>query len=607
MLNEKMLLENLKDNFNYLKEYTNTSIKESLPCYRKDTLILKGKDNDFILYDEENCYYNTDAVFDLNKDYALVINGNGHMLYSNTIEGDINIYYYTDEDNNIGFAIALNVIMNSDGSITPNEGKVAIQANKPYSFQIYETDIKYLDNELLQDDVYIRNSLNINNNFIYGNDPDGNGATFNKNVILCVNPTDPYHLVNKTYVDNNLPCRYINKKYITSITNATANRNLFNIEGTSYGNVGIGGAITIDETKDYSLYSYGFNGKEIPLTKFYNNDNILSLRCYFYGGELTITPRDDYTWFYYSKIIDEKITLDYDLTIYEYEQLSKLSPIFLDDNLTASNSISVGRTIADGNIGDFSFACGKRVIASGSQSQAMGQGVKATAFGSHAEGGFTIAEGMYSHAEGNQTTASGSYGSHSEGEYTKATGESSHAEGKYVKANGKASHAEGSNTKADGEASHAEGGDTEATGSCSHAEGGGSKALNVYSHAEGRSTIANSAYSHVEGFSTIASGAYQHVQGKYNIEDNLNKYAHIIGNGTSDTARTNAHTVDWQGNAWYSGNVSIDGTPTEDKDLTTKKYVDNTITEQITSSQATDEEVDTMLQAVLGGDYSNEQ
>lgn len=107
------------------------------------------------------------------------------------------------------------------------------------------------------------------------------------------------------------------------------------------------------------------------------------------------------------------------------------------------------------------------------------------------------------------------------------------------------------------------------------------------------------------GENTLALYDHQCVIGKNNSTNN--DYAYIIGNGISDSDRSNAHTVDWQGNAWYSGNVSIDGTPTEDKDLTTKKYVDDTITEQITSSQATDEEVDIMLQTVLGGDYSNEQ
>ena len=34
-------------------------------------------------------------------------------------------------------------------------------------------------------------------------------------------------------------------------------------------------------------------------------------------------------------------------------------------------------------------------------------------------------------------------------------------------------------------------------------------------------------------------------------------------------------TEDKNGNAWFQGNVSIDGTPTNDNDLITKKYVDN--------------------------------
>ena len=30
---------------------------------------------------------------------------------------------------------------------------------------------------------------------------------------------------------------------------------------------------------------------------------------------------------------------------------------------------------------------------------------------------------------------------------------------------------------------------------------------------------------------------------------------HIVGNGTSDGYRHNAHTLDWSGNAWYAGTV----------------------------------------------------
>lgn len=115
-----------------------------------------------------------------------------------------------------------------------------------------------------------------------------------------------------------------------------------------------------------------------------------------------------------------------------------------------------------------------------------------------------------------------------------------------------------------------------ASGDSSHAEGYRTAASGMSSHAEGDSTTASGDYSHAEGSGTTASSQNQHVQGKYNIEDTNNKYAHIVGNGNSSTD-SNAHTLDWQGNAWYSGKLSQEGTPTEGKDLTTKKYVDDNI------------------------------
>ena len=41
-------------------------------------------------------------------------------------------------------------------------------------------------------------------------------------------------------------------------------------------------------------------------------------------------------------------------------------------------------------------------------------------------------------------------------------------------------------------------------------------------------------------------------------------YAHIIGNGTSNEDRSNAHTVDWDGNAQFAGNIKIGGTGYDD-------------------------------------------
>ena len=204
-----------------------------------------------------------------------------------------------------------------------------------------------------------------------------------------------------------------------------------------------------------------------------------------------------------------------DLVIYE-EEVKYLDNKYLETDLTLQNSISLGR------IGDI-----------GTGSSAIGYDVEASGYASHAEGSKTTASGDYSHAEGSTTTASGV---------------NSHAEGDYTTASGMFSHAEGSTTTASG----------------------------VDSHAEGNYTTASGASSHAEGNFTKASSQYQHVQGKYNIEDTANKYAHIVGNGNSSTD-SNAHTLDWEGNGWYAGKLSQEGTPTEDKDLTTKKYVDDKV------------------------------
>jgi hypothetical protein len=154
-------------------------------------------------------------------------------------------------------------------------------------------------------------------------------------------------------------------------------------------------------------------------------------------------------------------------------------------------------------------------------------------------------------------------------------GAGSSAIGCDVEASGASSHAEGDSTTASGASSHAEGYGSKASGMFSHAEGSTTTASGVNSHAEGDYTTASGASSHAEGYGSKASSQFQHVQGKYNIEDKDRKYAHIVGNGAGDAKRSNAHTLDWKGNGWYAGKLSQEGTPTDDKDLATKKYVDD--------------------------------
>lgn len=171
--------------------------------------------------------------------------------------------------------------------------------------------------------------------------------------------------------------------------------------------------------------------------------------------------------------------------------------------------------------------------------------------------------GQYAFAEGSWTKASG-LSSHAEGYSAIASGNYSHAEGRSATASGENSHAEGRNTTASGPESHAEGNNTTASGDYSHAEGYGTTAKHA-SHAEGEGTTASGNYSHAQGYNTIAKGNYSHVEGKFNIEDTENKCAHIVGNGKYND-RSNAHTLDWSGNAWFAGDIYTGSTSGKNKD-----------------------------------------
>ena len=318
-------------------------------------------------------------------------------------------------------------------------------------------------------------------------------------------------------------------------------------------------ALNIDETKSYvGKEKYDINSTEELIYRFvYDKENDV------------LIDNDSQTYIYNHKSYDgtsfidnvNSAVLTFNITpmstvleeegyfrLYEVEKL-ELDSKCLPDDLNIGNSLTVGSRIGD--IGEFSVA----------------------------EGYNTTASTFYSHAEGYKTTANGEC-SHAEGSYTTASSDVSHAEGYETTASGQASHAEGNSTTASGNYSHAEGASTTASGTSSHAEGTGTTASGNLSHAEGEGTTASGYASHAEGCDTKASSDYQHVQGQYNIEDTENRYLHIVGNGSSDTERSNAHTLDWNGNAWYSGKLSQEGTPTEDKDLVTKKYVDDTIANQ---------------------------
>lgn len=227
---------------------------------------------------------------------------------------------------------------------------------------------------------------------------------------------------------------------------------------------------------------------------------------------------------------------------------------------------TLGARNNNSNIGAYSFVEGYNNIGSGHYSHTEGYDNESSAIGSHSEGHGNIASGNNSHVEGGSNTVSGN-ASHAEGYNNTASGLFSHAEGTYSTASGMASHAEGRSRAtneyahaegqaiANGEMSHAEGGTgTITNGECSHAEGDQSQANGDYSHAEGYYCIANGARSHAQNDGTKASSYAQTTIGKYNVEDSNNTYAFIIGNGTNNSSRSNALTVDWNGHI-----VSADG------------------------------------------------
>ena len=199
-----------------------------------------------------------------------------------------------------------------------------------------------------------------------------------------------------------------------------------------------------------------------------------------------------------------------------------------------------------------------------------------------------IAIGQWSIAEGSGTQAIGR-ASHAEGAYTQAVADGTHTEGYGTKATGYWSHAEGEMTIVSSYASHAEGSYTKmpdgstrygtASGYASHVEGGGSCASGVAAHSEGIATDAAGRCAHSEGIYTIAAGQAQHVEGIANIEDANNQYIHIAGNGTSPTDRSNAYTLDWNGNGWFAGNVEVNAiilrSSTEGSTKTFKLTVDD--------------------------------
>ena len=207
-------------------------------------------------------------------------------------------------------------------------------------------------------------------------------------------------------------------------------------------------------------------------------------------------------------------------------------------------------------VGNYSFGVGYSVTASGFCSMAIGFQLTSSA--------------NYSVATGFSTTASG-FSSTAIGDQTISSGRTSTAMGFKTQASGDYSTSMGRNVIASGDYSFAVGIDSIASGYSSISIGGNAIASGWGSIAMGRNVISSGDYSFATGLRTIVSNMCNVVIGKYNratrsgsgTDDNPyiytdpGDYALIIGNGTGDETenRSNALTVDWDGNLWIAGTL----------------------------------------------------
>ncbi|MBP5462243.1 MAG: hypothetical protein J6Y20_08980 [Lachnospiraceae bacterium] len=165
------------------------------------------------------------------------------------------------------------------------------------------------------------------------------------------------------------------------------------------------------------------------------------------------------------------------------------------------------------------------------------------------------------------------------GQHTTASGDGAVALGSATTASGLCSFAMGVKSASTGTDVY-----TVASGNQSVAMGIGVNAGGNSSQAFGQRTKTTAPMSSAFGNYTIASGRACVVAGQYNVEDtnpvdtthggSARKYVAIIGNGTAENARSNALTVDWDGNVVAAGKITVGTAPSANSDVATKQYVD---------------------------------
>lgn len=143
-----------------------------------------------------------------------------------------------------------------------------------------------------------------------------------------------------------------------------------------------------------------------------------------------------------------------------------------------------------------------------------------------------------------------------------ANGDFSISTGSMCQASGKKSIAGGMFTQANGDYSMAFGCElantqihTQANGRTALAVGNGCVADGNNSRAIGQAVNTKGTLSTGIGDRLTVNGRLHFAIGKYNAVEEGNLYAFSVGNGSSEEARSNAFTIDWEGNGCYQGKI----------------------------------------------------
>lgn len=118
-------------------------------------------------------------------------------------------------------------------------------------------------------------------------------------------------------------------------------------------------------------------------------------------------------------------------------------------------------------------------------------------------------------------------------------------------------------------------------GNQSVAVGYNNEASGATATAENSTNVASGNQSHAEGYGNEANHLCQHVFGQYNKADTSTaaatargNYVEIVGNGANANSRSNARTLDWNGNEVLAGGLKVHG----DEDVSCIKSFTNDIT-----------------------------